>query len=172
VYLQPNDCLLVDLGGVTHQGKTSFTGSMVSIGWEYFQLDLGFRPHWLSPMSDSSMLMSTEAPTMPSWTISNYEPLSPFGITYQIFEAQMSKSDRIEWHDVSRAAIRCWAWSWAASLTQARTCSAAASPACPASLRLGDRGSDIGGGDSADDQKTPPNPGNQLFVDAGAPSLR
>jgi Capsule assembly protein Wzi len=99
VYVQPNDYLLVDLGAVAYEGRTSYTGSMVSLGSEYLQLDLGFRPHWLSPMSDSSMLMSTESPTMPSWTVSNCEPFSPLGITYQVFEAKMSKSDNIVWQD-------------------------------------------------------------------------
>jgi Capsule assembly protein Wzi len=99
VYMQPNDNLLLDLGAVAYEGRTSWTGSMVSMGWENLQLDVGFRPHWLSPMSDSSTLMSTESPTMPSWTISNYEPLTSLGITYQIFEAKMSKSDNIVWQD-------------------------------------------------------------------------
>ena len=98
-YLQPSDYLLVDLGAVAYEGKTSFTGSMISMGWEYAQLDLGFRPHWLSPMSDSSMLMSTESPTMPSWTLSNYEPFTRLGISYQIFEAKMSESQHIEWQN-------------------------------------------------------------------------
>lgn len=95
VYAQLNDYLLVDAGAVAYQGKTDFTGSMISLGFEWAQLDLGFRPHWFSPMTDSSMLMSTEAPTMPSATISNYTPISPFGLHYQIFAAAMSRSNNI-----------------------------------------------------------------------------
>lgn len=99
VYWQPSDYVLVDLGAVAYEGRTSFSGSTLSLGWDWAQLDVGFRPHWLSPLSDSSMLMSSEAPTMPSWTISNYRPFTSLGITYQIFEARMSKSDKIVWQD-------------------------------------------------------------------------
>lgn len=95
LYWQPSDYLLVDAGAVGYEGKTDFTGSMISLGWNFAQLDVGFRPHWFSPLSDSSMLMSTEAPTMPSVTISNYTPLTPFGLNYEVFGAVMSESDHI-----------------------------------------------------------------------------
>lgn len=99
VYVQPSDYVLLDAGAVVYEGHTDWTGTMASLGWEYAQLDVGFRPHWLSPLTGSSMLMSTEAPTMPSWTISNYEPLTSLGITYQLFEARMSHSDKIVWQN-------------------------------------------------------------------------
>ena len=94
-YWQPSDYLLVDVGAVGYEGRTNFTGSMISLGGSYAQLDLGFRPHWWSPLYDSSMLMSTEAPTMPSITLSNYEPFTPLGIRYEIFDGRMSKSNNI-----------------------------------------------------------------------------
>ncbi len=94
-YAQLGDYVLVNGGVNTYEGRTDFTGSMISLGGNYLQLDFGFRPHWLSPVSDSSMLMSTEASTMPSVTLSNYEALSRFGIHYELFAAQMSRSDRI-----------------------------------------------------------------------------
>ena len=99
VYVQPSDYLLLDVGAAAYEGRTTFTGSVLSAGWEYAQLDFGFRPHWLSPFTDSSMLMSTEAPTMPSLTLSNYEPMTSLGISYQIFEARMSESKNIAWQD-------------------------------------------------------------------------
>jgi Capsule assembly protein Wzi len=95
VYAQLGDHLLVDVGAVAYEGKTNFSGSMISLGYDFAQLDIGFRPHWFSPLTDSSMLMSTEAPTMPSATISNYEPLTRLGLHYEVFGALMSKSDRI-----------------------------------------------------------------------------
>ncbi len=36
-------------------------------------------------MTDSSMMMSTEAPTTPSATLSNYEPLTRLGFQYELF---------------------------------------------------------------------------------------
>jgi hypothetical protein len=94
-YLQPSDYLLVDVGAVAYEGKTNFSGSMISLGFDFAQLDIGFRPHWFSPLADSSMLMSTEAPTMPSVTLSNYEPLTRLGLHYELFAASMSTSDHI-----------------------------------------------------------------------------
>jgi hypothetical protein len=96
VYWQPLDHLLVNVGGVAYEGRTTPTGSVLSMGFDFAQLDIGYRDHWWSPMTDSSMLLSTEAPTMPSVTLSNYEPLTPLGIQYEIFAARMSKSDKIE----------------------------------------------------------------------------
>lgn len=95
VYAQLNDYLLLDLGAVAYGGKVDYTGSMLSFGFDKLQIDAGFRPHWFSPFTDSSMLMSTEAPTMPSVTISNYEPLTRLGIRYEFFDARMSESDHI-----------------------------------------------------------------------------
>jgi Capsule assembly protein Wzi len=98
-YWQPSDYILAEVGGVGYEGRTNFTGSMLSIGGSYAQLDLGFRPHWWSPLSDSSMLMSTEAPTMPSVTLSNYEPFTPLGIRYEFFDERMSKSNHIAFEE-------------------------------------------------------------------------
>ena len=95
-YWQPLDHLLVNVGGVAYEGRTTPTGSVLSMGFDFAQLDIGYRDHWWSPMTDSSMLLSTEAPTMPSFTLSNYEPLTRLGITYEIFAARMSKTDKIE----------------------------------------------------------------------------
>jgi Capsule assembly protein Wzi len=94
-YWQPSDYLLVDVGAVGYEGRTNFTGSLISLGTSYAQLDIGFRPHWWSPAYDSSMLMSTEAPTMPSITLSNYQPFTRLGLRYELFGAPMSKSNAI-----------------------------------------------------------------------------
>ena len=94
-FWQPSDYILLNAGAVAYEGRTDFTGSMLSLGMSYAQLDIGYRPHWFSPLSDSSMLMSTEAPTMPSVTLSNYQPFTRLGLRYEIFDARMSKSDHI-----------------------------------------------------------------------------
>jgi hypothetical protein len=98
-YIQPSSYALLSLGGVAYQGRETPTGSMLSLGFDRAQLDIGYRDHWWSPMTDSSMLISTEAPTMPSITLSNYEPLTRLGIHYEAFVARMSYSDRIELTD-------------------------------------------------------------------------
>jgi hypothetical protein len=95
-YLQLNDYALVNLGGVAYEGRApTATGSFASIGWDAAQLDIGYRDHWWSPMTNSAMLISTEASTMPSVTLSNYRPLTRLGIDYELFTARMSYSDKI-----------------------------------------------------------------------------
>ncbi|HEY1314574.1 MAG TPA: capsule assembly Wzi family protein [Steroidobacteraceae bacterium] len=96
-FVQPNDYLLLSGGAIAYQGRTSASGSMLSFGTHWAQLDIGYRDHWFSPATDSSMLISTEAPTMPSVTLSNYEPLTRLGFQYEFFAARMSRSDRIEY---------------------------------------------------------------------------
>lgn len=98
-YIQPSDYLIVNLGGDAYDGEQNPTGSMVSLGFSKAQLDIGYKAHWFSPLSDSSLLMSSEAPTMPSISLSNYEPLTRLGLQYELFMARMSSSDRIVYGD-------------------------------------------------------------------------
>jgi len=93
LYWQPSDYLLVSAGADAYDGRIDYTGSMLSVGFSKAQLDIGYKPHWFSPLSDSSMLMSSEAPTMPSVSVSNYEPLTRLGFSYEIFEARMSSQE-------------------------------------------------------------------------------
>src|ERR1700735_1732571 len=92
-YVPPNDYLLVSGGAISYQGRTVPTGSMLSFGFNWAQIDIGYRDHWFSPATDSSMLISTEAPTTPSVTLSNYEPLTRLGFQYEIFLTRLSQSD-------------------------------------------------------------------------------
>jgi hypothetical protein len=94
-YWQPNDYILVNAGGIAYDGNATPTGSFLSVGFDWAQLDMGFRDHWYSPFTDSASLISTEAPTMPSVTLSNYRPLTPLGISYEVFGAEMSNQDGI-----------------------------------------------------------------------------
>jgi len=104
-YLQPNSYMLLNVGGVAYQGRATPTGTMLSLGFDWAQLDIGWRDHWWSPMTDSSMLISTEAPTMPSITLSNYRPLTRLGLQYEVFVARMSESDRIELPETSSTPV-------------------------------------------------------------------
>jgi Capsule assembly protein Wzi len=94
-YWQPAGFLLVSGGIVAYGDEVVPTNSLVSIGTDMFQLDLGWRDHWLSPMTDSAMLIGTEAQTMPSVTLSNYKPLTRFKLRYEAFIGELSASDRI-----------------------------------------------------------------------------
>jgi len=94
-FIQPSDYLLVSLGGVAYDGRQKATGSMLSVGFDWAQLDFGYRDHWWSPMTDSSMLISTESPSMPGVTISNWRPLTRLGWQYEVFVERMSYTDDI-----------------------------------------------------------------------------
>jgi hypothetical protein len=94
-FVQPNDYFLASGGAISYKGRTVPTGTMLSFGFNFAQLDIGYRDHWWSPATDSSQLQSTEAPTMPSVTLSNYEPLTRLGFQYELFLARMSRSDHI-----------------------------------------------------------------------------
>jgi hypothetical protein len=94
-FWQPTDYVLVNAGFLAYEGDAIPTGSIASFGNEYAQLDVGYRDHWLSPLTDSAMLMSTQAQTMPSITISNYTPLTRWNVSYEFFVAEMSESSNI-----------------------------------------------------------------------------
>ncbi|HEU4486739.1 MAG TPA: capsule assembly Wzi family protein [Povalibacter sp.] len=96
---QFSDYGILTLGGVAYDGDAIPAGSMLSLGFDFAQLDLGYREHWLSPFMTSSMLVGTQSPTMPSATLSNYRPLTRFGFQYELFWAQMAYSDRIAYED-------------------------------------------------------------------------
>jgi hypothetical protein len=100
-YVQPNDYVLLSGGGVAYKGRSEPTGSMLSLGFNWAQLDIGYRDHWWSPATDSSMLISTEAPTTPSVTLSNYEPLTRLGFQYEFFLTRLSQSaDNIAYNGI------------------------------------------------------------------------
>ncbi len=105
-FYRPYDHLLLTAGGVAYagtDGRFNPDGTLGSAGNEYLQIDAGWRSQWFSPMTDSSALISTEAPTMPSLTLSNQQPISPLGIQYQFFFARMSESDHILWNGAERS---------------------------------------------------------------------
>ena len=91
-FVQPSDYLLVSGGVIAYQGRANPSADL-TMGFNWAQFDVGYRPHWLSPMTDSSTLISTEAPTMPGVTLSNWEPLTRLGFQYEFALAE-DESDR------------------------------------------------------------------------------
>lgn len=65
----------------------------IGFGFEYAQVEVGYRDHWFSPFQDSAMLVSTNAQSTPSITISNATPITSWDIRYEIFYSQL---DRVE----------------------------------------------------------------------------
>jgi hypothetical protein len=98
-FWQPSPYALVSLGGTAYEDDAVAAGSMLSLGFEYAQLDIGYRDHWMSPFSQSSMLISTHAKTLPSVTLSSYSRITPLGFRYDVFVAEMDNSDRIRFRN-------------------------------------------------------------------------
>lgn len=96
-YWQPNAYAMLSLGAVAYEGEKYASGTMLSLGFEFAQLDIGYREHWLSPFTQSSLLMGTQAKTLPSITLSNYAPLTALGLHYEFFVAEMGYSNNIRY---------------------------------------------------------------------------
>jgi Capsule assembly protein Wzi len=95
VYWQPGDRFLVTAGALAYDGDTTPTGTVASLGGQYLQIDVGYRDRWWSPLQDSAMLLSTQAATMPSVSISNYTPMTRVKLRYEAFLAEGSESANI-----------------------------------------------------------------------------
>lgn len=75
------------------EDDNSLAGTMLSVGGAYAQLDVGYKPYWLSPLQGHSQLLSTQTKTMPSVSLSNPITFDSWGLrwNYEIALAQMSK---------------------------------------------------------------------------------
>ena len=94
-YSQLSDYMSISAGAQLSEQHTTLENTYLSIGTDWLQLDLGTKPHWLSPMENSAMLLSTHAETIPTLSISNSTPLSDLGISYELFVGELSASDKI-----------------------------------------------------------------------------
>jgi hypothetical protein len=95
LYWQPGDRFLITAGALAYDGDTAPTGTVLSLGGEYFQIDVGYRDRRWSPSQDNAMLVSTQAATMPSVTVSNYTPFTRAKLRYEAFVAESSESANI-----------------------------------------------------------------------------
>ena len=80
------------LGANITDDENELSGSSISLGTSSAQLDIGFKEHWFGPLNGSSNLISNNAQTMPSITLSNNLPMIAYNtaINYELFLAQMS----------------------------------------------------------------------------------
>ena len=90
---QTTDWLGVYLGAEISNELSQPSGSMLSMGTDWAQLDIGYKDYWLSPFQGSAQLLSTNAKTLPSVSLSNNLPITFYGkaFNYEFFLAQLSK---------------------------------------------------------------------------------
>lgn len=85
----------VSVAGIANEDNLLPTQSFVYFGNEYAQVDIGYREHWYSPFNDSAMILSTNAKTLPSISISNVKPITDFDIRYDLFYMKMKTDPAI-----------------------------------------------------------------------------
>ena len=92
-FAQPASWLAITVGTELSEDIQQATGSMVSLGTNWAQLDIGYKEYWLSPFQGAAQLLSTQAQTLPSISVSNYLPINVFdvGLGYELFVAQLSR---------------------------------------------------------------------------------
>ncbi len=90
-----NNYLMLSGGAKVWKGDSNLEDTYVSIGLPQAQLDIGYKPHWLSPFKQSAMLLSTHAPTFANISLSNNTPLTSWNINYELFAGELSETNNI-----------------------------------------------------------------------------
>jgi len=101
-FYQFNQYAIANLGGTIVNGEKVIPhGSYISLGYEYAQFDIGYREHWLSPLQESSPLLSTNAKPALSITMSNVKPITSWNVKYEFSIARLEEMDGIRFEDSS-----------------------------------------------------------------------
>ncbi len=84
-FWQANQYVIINAGGIYYEnGDYLRNNSFISFGADVFQVDIGYREHWISPFQESSVLLSTQAKPPLSVTISNPKLMTDFNIKYEM----------------------------------------------------------------------------------------
>ncbi len=91
--------LYAALGGIySDENGYAITNTHIGIGYEFAQLDIGYREHWLSPFQDSAMLFSTHAENSPSITLSNSRPIGDWNFRFETFYSRLEEVTNIRFN--------------------------------------------------------------------------
>jgi hypothetical protein len=93
-YWQAGDHILFNASGIAFKDEALPTG-YVSLGYDFAQVDIGWRERWWSPFHDSAVLLSTNARSSLSIGVSNYRPLTFLNLRYEVFYADLEETDGI-----------------------------------------------------------------------------
>jgi hypothetical protein len=75
----------------SEQADLTHFNTHLGFGYEYAQVELGYREHWFSPFVDGAMILSTHAKPSPSITISNSTAISQWKIRYEVFYSELEE---------------------------------------------------------------------------------
>jgi len=96
-FWQMNQYIIINGGGLYYEGGGyTRTNTFVSIGSNYFQVDIGYREHWVSPFQEGAVLLSTQAKPPLSITISNPTLITDFNIKYEMSIGILDEQDGIQ----------------------------------------------------------------------------
>ncbi|MFT5298125.1 MAG: hypothetical protein ACI9YH_004172 [Colwellia sp.] len=98
-FYQFNQYAIANIGGTIVNGEKAIPhNSYFSFGYEYAQFDIGYREHWLSPLQESSSLLSTNAKPALSITMSNIKPITSWNAKYEFSLGQLEEMDGISYN--------------------------------------------------------------------------
>jgi hypothetical protein len=95
-FYQFNQYAIANIGGTIVNGEKIIPhNSYFSFGYDYAQFDIGYREHWLSPLQESSMTLSTSAKPILSMTMSNVTPITSWNAKYEFSFGMLEEMDGI-----------------------------------------------------------------------------
>ncbi|MFT5812664.1 MAG: hypothetical protein ACI9VT_000400 [Psychroserpens sp.] len=83
-FWQADEHIIFNGGGTFYNGEAILNNTYISVGWDVFQIDIGYREHWLSPTQEAALLLSTQAKPALNLTISNPTLLNDWNIKYEL----------------------------------------------------------------------------------------
>ena len=95
-FWQANKHLIFNGGGTFYNDEIVPNNSYVSFGWDVFQVDIGYREHWLSPTQEGALLLSTQAKPAMNLTLSNPTLMTDWNIKYELSVAILDKQQGIQ----------------------------------------------------------------------------
>jgi hypothetical protein len=95
-FWQVNEHLILNGGGTFYDGEIVPNNSYASFGWDIFQVDIGYREHWLSPTQEGALLLSTQAKPALNVTISNPTLITDWNIKYEMSIGILEKQNGIQ----------------------------------------------------------------------------
>jgi hypothetical protein len=99
---QFNKYAIANFGGaLVDKAKIIPHNTYFSFGYEYLQVDLGYREHWLSPLQESALALSTNAKPTASITMSNVKPITNWNVKYEMSFSLLDEMEGIHFDDTT-----------------------------------------------------------------------
>ena len=96
-FWQLSDNFNLSVGGTIYDGSGGFIPNQTYLSYynEYFQVDLGYKEIWLSPLQESAMQLSTNAKPIARFSVSSPTPLTDYNIEYHVAFGELEKMEGI-----------------------------------------------------------------------------